>query len=637
MEELEPLTNAELLLLTAVRDGDTCDFSGGAVIRSTEVAEWGDDRRIRGAVLKELLSGENRWGVPAGTEIQLRGAVVAGDLFGFDGKTLPEVGMEYCRFDGWVSFDGAIFAGQAGFGCAIFSRDVRFDGTLFKGDVSFNGATFSGDTWFDGATFNGRAYFTNATFDGEAWLKITTFTGWATFDEVTFNGDAWFDRAIFAGDAWFKEAMFARDASFFGATVIDDARFDGATFTGRADFDRALASEWNLESVTFLAPDPGPWFGFTVLINRATVTVRSRISITARKIDAAWLQAPDGAHLLVQSQEVDLSDSEFLRRSIIAGPAATQKVRPVQHGTGLDESPAAIARRAVAAAANERSAERAKELAGSPRRCRVTSLARANVGELVLSDVALDECEFAGAHGLDRLRIDEGCSFQRTPRWFTRRRMIVEEIRWRKSHTRVGNNASTIEAAPLSALEIAGIYRNLRKGLEDSKNEPEAADFYYGEMEMRRLVGRKPSAVGADGTRERRSLVEGALLGGYWALSGYGLRAWRAVTALTMLILVAACLYTSPTFAFETPPPAQIATISPATGAVTFAAQPATTASFPTALKYSAGESISLLQLRSAPALATRGPGTVLDFVLRLAGPVLLAFAVLALRGRTKR
>jgi hypothetical protein len=32
--------------------------------------------------------------------------------------------------------------------------------------------------------------------------------------------------------------------------------------------------------------------------------------------------------------------------------------------------------------------------------------------------------------------------------------------------------------------QIAGLYRALRKGREDAKNEPGAADFYYGEMEM---------------------------------------------------------------------------------------------------------------------------------------------------------
>jgi hypothetical protein len=33
---------------------------------------------------------------------------------------------------------------------------------------------------------------------------------------------------------------------------------------------------------------------------------------------------------------------------------------------------------------------------------------------------------------------------------------------------------------------VAPLYRALRKAQEDAKDEPGAADFYYGEMEMRR-------------------------------------------------------------------------------------------------------------------------------------------------------
>jgi hypothetical protein len=38
----------------------------------------------------------------------------------------------------------------------------------------------------------------------------------------------------------------------------------------------------------------------------------------------------------------------------------------------------------------------------------------------------------------------------------------------------------------LWAGQIAELYRAFRKGGEDAKDEPDAADFYYGEMEMRR-------------------------------------------------------------------------------------------------------------------------------------------------------
>ncbi|GAA4977205.1 hypothetical protein [Streptomyces hyderabadensis] len=60
----------------------------------------------------------------------------------------------------------------------------------------------------------------------------------------------------------------------------------------------------------------------------------------------------------------------------------------------------------------------------------------------------------------------------------------------------------------------------MRKAFEDGKNEPGAADFYYGECEMRRhdLTGTTKG--------------ERVLLRGYWLLSGYGLRASCAFTWL---------------------------------------------------------------------------------------------------------
>ena len=46
---------------------------------------------------------------------------------------------------------------------------------------------------------------------------------------------------------------------------------------------------------------------------------------------------------------------------------------------------------------------------------------------------------------------------------------------------------SAIAASPLAPAQIADVYRSLRTSVEVRCNEPGAADFYYGEMEMRRL------------------------------------------------------------------------------------------------------------------------------------------------------
>jgi hypothetical protein len=81
------------------------------------------------------------------------------------------------------------------------------------------------------------------------------------------------------------------------------------------------------------------------------------------------------------------------------------------------------------------------------------------------------------------------------------------------------------------AREVSNLYRALRKAREDAKDEPGAADFYYGEMELRRHATTRWSA-------------EWTVLTLYWLVSGYALRAWRALATLTAVLVVAAWLLT---------------------------------------------------------------------------------------------
>jgi hypothetical protein len=260
----------------------------------------------------------------------------------------------------------------------------------------------------------------------------------------------------------------------------------------------------------------------------------------------------------------------------------------------------------------------------------------------VLSDVVLDDCEFVGALSLDKLRMGPGCSFRWTGKWWnwppvTSRRMIKEEDSWREAHRgRVKAGRKIVDFLP--APDIAEIYRGLRKGLEEGKNEPGAADFYYGEMEMRRLAARPPTSGSATRRRKTPSWVERALLSIYWLTSGYGLRAFRSIAAPAVLLITAALVFMSPTFRTVPTPPTQITKVDLTTGAVTnTAARPSTALPFSTTLEFCARESISLLQTRTGTEFTPKGFGTVVDFILRLARPVLLAFTVLALRARIKR
>jgi hypothetical protein len=199
-----------------------------------------------------------------------------------------------------------------------------------------------------------------------------------------------------------------------------------------------------------------------------------------------------------------------------------------------------------------------------------------------------------------------------------------------------------------TALEIAGIYRDLRNGLADTKDEPGAGDFYYGEMEMRRLAARGSRHQRNDGGEakgRRPSWTESKLLDAYWAVSGYGLRAWRALTALAILLLGCATLLTLPAFAHLPAPPQQVTSVNLATGALRNApiTQPSvktsttTAVPFGTSLEFTATESTTLIRAAGTPLLETTGAGSVLDIALRLLAPLLLGLALLAVRGRTKR
>ncbi|WP_030832556.1 hypothetical protein [Streptomyces sp. NRRL S-104] len=165
---------------------------------------------------------------------------------------------------------------------------------------------------------------------------------------------------------------------------------------------------------------------------------------------------------------------------------------------------------------------------------------------------------------------------------------------------------------------------------EDAKNEPDAADFYYGEMEMRRHDGDRPRS-------------ERALLTLYWAVSGYGLRASRALAwlfgamAVTVLIMM---LWGIP----EDAPRAM------RTGHLTGQDISLPTAN-PTAVNPSGPLSSRLTAQRweksvrivvnsvvfrsSGQNLTTTG--TYVEMASRLTEAALLGLAVLAVRGRVKR
>jgi hypothetical protein len=147
-----------------------------------------------------------------------------------------------------------------------------------------------------------------------------------------------------------------------------------------------------------------------------------------------------------------------------------------------------------------------------------------------------------------------------------------------------------------SSAQVAAEYRSLRKAREDSKDEPGAADFYYGEMEMRRL------------DTVETSFAERFIISTYWLVAGYGLRASRALGWL--LLTLAASTVLLHQFGFEQRHP------------------------WWPALLYAAG---AITRVVSPPEGALNEGGQAIRIILGVLGPVLIGLAALSVRNRIKR
>jgi uncharacterized protein YjbI with pentapeptide repeats len=431
-------------------------------------------------------------------------------------------------------------------------EDANFEGATFNGAVDFAEVAF-GRARFSAATFNGHVNFEGAQFHEEARFDSVTFEHTASFRAARFHADAIFeytDSSKSAGLAGRREVVvFRRWADFSHARFAGDARFGGVQFEDRAMLGGAsFEANLSLEGATFsgartLGPiNVGGWLN----LDRATFEAPVRMLLTAGELTCEGTQFLGRTAVEVSARSISLEDAEFAQPSTIAG----------------------------------RSNEAEK--------VRLTSLRRANLANVTLANFDLEQCSMLGTHNLDRVRIEESDFPGATGRWATRRQMVSDEHDLRKGEPRVG----------LSAERVAEAYRSLRKGREDNKDEPGAADFYYGEMEMRRRAS---------------TGFERAILTLYWLISGYGLRASRAVAALAVTVVVFAAGFSA------------LSGFDPPQG-------------FWKSLLFSAESTSSLFRAPSPPNGAElNDEGHVMQMALRLLGPLFIGLALLALRARVKR
>ena len=448
-----------------------------------------------------------------------------------------------------------------------------FSDAIFTGGAEFRGAIFTGGAEFSGATFTDGAWFAEAIFTGDVWFSGVTFTGGAEFNGAAFIGGAEFSGATFTRGVWFSGVTFTRGAQFRGVTFTRGAGFSGAAFTGGAEFGGAVfesAEQLDLLSAT------------SVSLTGAQFARQVVVEVSAARLECEGTRFDAGAVVLIHRA------SAAFQRAVFGAPSAiTADDRPFNDARAAAEQRLGIT-------------------GGGPPE--VVSLEGVDTADLVVTDLDLTRCRFAGAHHLDKLRLEGDCRFAHAPagvragwtwppvwRW-TRRQVLAEECDRRSAGPRPAGWPPRPPGIPaLNAKRVTALYRDLRKAMEDSKNEPGAADFYYGEMEMRRHDPAAPR-------------VDRLILLLYWLASGYGIRATRALMWLAALIAAASLVLT--TVGFTDPRPGFWL-------GVLYAAQ-------------------CIVSLDSKLAILA-WPGELVRLVLRLLGPLLIGLALLAMRNRVKR
>ena len=315
----------------------------------------------------------------------------------------------------------------------------------------------------------------------------------------------------------------------------------------------------------------GPISANNVSLARARFGARIRLEVSANSLDLTGVQLTEGGPVMAERARIELAQLSTARSLRISASADSSQF-PTVHG-----------------------------------------LQDADAGNMSFASVDMRRCFFYGAHDLGRVVVEPTVKFASAPKWCTSRRCVADEFAWRRRvgglrslgwnlqngddnpANREGSDEGLDGLPVLRALQVAAIYRDLRRSFEAKSDQPGAADFYYGEMEMRRYS-------------KESGIAERVVIWIYWLLSGYGLRAFRAFTWLILLVCGCAAVM--------------------ADGGFTSGSK-----SFTESLIFSLKAALPGVQGTDQLTIA----GEVVNICLTLLGPLLFALGLLALRGRVKR
>jgi hypothetical protein len=351
---------AEEFVMTKVRAGENADLS------------LMQDNELRSDFLENLLIETPLTGNAAKSGIQIRNAIVTGQLNLANSNIIYALTLQDCVFKDGVDFSNALFrqalvlTGCTFCNSAIFSlmkaeSRAVFDDTTFHGPVSFDHATFAYDLSMDrttfshryetvwlnfirvtdnvlmlNATFNAGANFSDGDISKEIVMSGARFTNpdsVADFHRLTVAGDLQLERAMFAGKADFSFvnlrgslglswAQFRNqnvNINFGTANVGGDLRLYSAIFEGKALFKHAkIVGELDLSEVQFYnAQSAADFTGISVsgLANLAWARIAGRVILenaAFQRLDmthVTWAGSPDSVRVVGMTFDTIAGDS----------------------------------------------------------------------------------------------------------------------------------------------------------------------------------------------------------------------------------------------------------------------------------------------------------------------------------------
>lgn len=531
------------------------------------------------------------------------------------------------EFEGSVDFSNSVFAGRALFGGSNLRAEAHFGGahlgdgavfwrTKFEGPANFGDARFGNEANFSEAEFSDIADFGAAVF-GDTLLfsranfgNLAKFGGArlgqnALFNRVHFNDEFRFNHPSIGKNIVFRDSLFSSEVIITGAAFAGSVTFTECTFSGETDFSGSnFSGDLSFDHVTWRSSVS--WN--TCLLERDMILVSCTLQEGATAANARFSGSASFTETMVRGRELNLDNIIFTRPIFLQ----LETERLVCRGTRFLGGGHISSTRDTYLVFDDASFPSPLVVSSSPDRpAELLAVRRADVAGLVISNVRLTRCRFQGAINLDCLEIQSAWTpFAKSPTRFGNRgrQSIAEEHEWwsLRDASRGGASSWYPESCrfpvewlgrptPLPAHEIADIYRRLRKGREDRKDEPGGADFYYGEMQMRLR-----SDVG--------SRVERLIIRFYWLVSGFGLRSSRAFAALAGVASIAILCMRLWGVPRGTSNPTGTAAVI-----------------------------VASLAVGDIPGDAVTSVGRLMEVALRLMEPALLGLALLAIRGRIKR